>query len=105
MATRKMLCVEVVTTTRTVRLGRGQGALGNFSSPPVPGAASSLGNRSVASLSSSSSSCSSESTSSQDKVLEVRVTEIVDVTSFWVQLGTGELRKTCRAWQGGSAHQ
>ena len=60
------------------KLGRGKGVgalMRNLSSPPVPGPAAANG--------------VSERLKDPNVVLEVRVTEVTDVTSFWVQMGTG----------------
>ena len=73
--------VEVMATRK---LGRGKGALRTISSSPVPG--------SLAAASRSDSPCTVFDTGNQHQVAEVRVTGITDVTSFWVQMGTGTFR-------------
>ena len=73
----------------TRKLGRGKGALRTVSSSPVPG--------SLIAANRSESPCTvSNQVGSQDQVVqvqEVRVTGITDVTSFWVQMGTGKHKK------------
>ena len=66
------------------KIGRGKGALRNISSSPIPGSIASAAVRSG----SPKSPCAVYS--HQDQLLEVRVTGITDLTSFWVQMGTGK---------------
>ena len=68
----------------TRKIGRGKGALRCISSPSVPGSIAS------AAAVRPASPCGDQLNLDQLRVLEVRVTGITDVTSFWVQMGTGK---------------
>ena len=67
------------------KVGRGKGALRCTSSPPVPGSITS-----AAAVSPASPRAAIQTQLNQDQLLEVRVTGIVDLSSFWVQMGTGK---------------
>ena len=76
--------VEVMATRK---IGRGKGALRCVNSPPVPGSIASA----AAALSPSPSTRARNLPQlNRDELLEVRVTGIIDLTSFWIQMGTGK---------------
>lgn len=72
----------------TRKIGRGKGALRCVSSPPVPGSIASA----AAVRPASPRAAIRGDQLNQDELLEIRVTGIVDLTSFWVQMGTGKHR-------------
>ena len=76
----------------TRKLGRGKGALRrNQSSPPAPGQTAAAVPAVVSASARLSTTELSRSSGSPGLVLEARVTEITDVTSFWVQIGNSKL--------------
>jgi hypothetical protein len=70
----------------TRKIGRGKGALRYVGSPPVPGSIASA----AAVRPASPCAAIRGDQVNQDELLDIRVTGIVDLTSFWVQMGTGK---------------